>query len=1104
MIWIKRLLLLFVGVLLGLTLLLAIVVAIFDEADYKRTLAWMADRFFDSDLIIDGALSVRLSDGLIINLGNVKLDAHDSSYHFSSHTLKADIQLRPLFSGTLWLNDLELRQLFLKVNETNAQSFELQDFASIPVIITRANFENLLIEYQEAPPGTLHRFSLDELRIDDIDDSGPIHVQANGSYGGEKVEIRGTLPSTTDLLDQVRPKPVELEVKSENGHAHIVGTIIDPVNGEGLDLQLALVTRNTTRLLEILGDGIPDVGELQITAILRGNYESPRLVDINAQLKRGTEVAIHASGQVNDIYTGAGLNIHFDGHSEQPDVASWLLFGKLGQLKSLEFNGTIQEKKGHFNLIDLQVTASTRKGLSVTAKGDAELYTAAHLFIKSDSGINATFSAPSTAAMNLLEVANVPELGAVSGSFKLLVSTDAIGLYDADVRIGGKGNSTARLQGQIRNIPLLDQSGATGIDMQLSAQSPDVAALTAKLGYTLPAIGAGEGSAHLSGDLDNLKMKQVHIHTGNKTELEITASGDIDRIAFGKTVKLDNALFDIVASTSNLRNLSSLTDINLPDRMPAILSSTMTLSKSKLVLNDLQVNIGRPTQPVIRLQGKVNTLLHKGSSIRINYNVAVADLVAAYTDIIPGYLGRLQGDADISDIDGSWGIEKFNLVSSQTSLYSVNLHGGFGDLKNSDLVNIKVDLEINDPAGLGNALGINLSGLKPYREDGLFTSKNDRIVYNGNMSIGQTSGTTTIHRRTHKDEPYFHGTVSIPVMDLTDLGFRLEQEIEEEIIAKPGSPGADYLFSREVLDVDFLNNFGLDIKINIDQIKNYGDTPIDSFVGHVSLQDGELKLDPLRFAYAGGRMDASFGLQAIQQPVYSLKMTADDLMLGPMLAQLDTPVTIKGRTNVLLDITASGGSAHKLASNLNGVINVEFEDTRIPTAYINLLTVDVFGWVMSNTVSRERYINLNCVLMHFTAKAGDIESKLLLADGPNMSVGGRVDLNLRDETINAVFMPRQKRRLFSTITPIKLSGPIRDPDVLAVPAQAAAQEIGALALSPTLYLSARLLETIWSKIRSGGDIDQGCTNIEKMTNEAEKAEKGKARQESDFNEPLSD
>ena len=515
MTWFRRSILLFLAVFLGLVVLLAGVIVIFDEGDYKHALSWVADRVLDSTLVIDGRLSVQYSNGLLLSIDDVKLDAHDDSYHFSSHTLKADIQLRPLLSGTLWLNDLELSQLFLKVNETDTRSFELQDLASVPVIITRANVENLVIEYQEAPPGTLHHFSLDKLRIDDIDDSGPIFVQAKGSYEGEKIEVKGTLPSMADLLDQVRPKPVELEVKGENGHAHIAGTIIDPLNGEGLDLRLKLVTSDTTKLLEILGDDIPEVGELHVTAILRGNYDAPRLVDINAQLKHGAKVEINASGLVDDIFTGAGLNLHIDGHSEQPDVTSWLLFGKLEQPKSLKFNGAIQEKDGHFYLSILHAAARTRKDLSVTVQGEAEIYNAAQLFIKSDSGINATFSAPSTDAVNILNVAGIPELGAVSGSFKLFVSTDAIGLYDADVRIGGKNNSSVHLQGQIWNIPLLDDSGPIGVDLQLSVQSSDVAALARKFDYTVPAIGAGEGSAHLIGDLDNLKLKQVHIRTGN-------------------------------------------------------------------------------------------------------------------------------------------------------------------------------------------------------------------------------------------------------------------------------------------------------------------------------------------------------------------------------------------------------------------------------------------------------------------------------------------------------------------------------------------------------------------------------------------------------------
>ena len=107
-------------------------------------------------------------------------------------------------------------------------------------------------------------------------------------------------------------------------------------------------------------------------------------------------------------------------------------------------------------------------------------------------------------------------------------------------------------------------------------------------------------------------------------------------------------------------------------------------------------------------------------------------------------------------------------------------------------------------------------------------------------------------------------------------------------------------------------------------------------------------------------------------------------------------------------------------------------------------------------------------------------------------MGGRIDLDLRDETLDAVLLPRQKRRLFSQINPVSLSGPIRKPGVVAIPAKAAIQEIGILALSPTIYLSSRLLEKVWFSVSKGDDLGEGCTEIGKLTDEAEKAKK-KAR-----------
>ena len=135
MIWIKRIAVLLVGTLLCLSAFLVGVVVFFDNATYSRAAVWVADTFFDSDLRIDGELTLHLGETLELTVGDVRLDARDDSYHFSSNSLKTAIQLRPLLSGTLWLNELQVNQLFLKVNESTTQSSGSFDPRLLPVVI---------------------------------------------------------------------------------------------------------------------------------------------------------------------------------------------------------------------------------------------------------------------------------------------------------------------------------------------------------------------------------------------------------------------------------------------------------------------------------------------------------------------------------------------------------------------------------------------------------------------------------------------------------------------------------------------------------------------------------------------------------------------------------------------------------------------------------------------------------------------------------------------------------------------------------------------------------------------------------------------------------
>jgi len=123
------------------------------------------------------------------------------------------------------------------------------------------------------------------------------------------------------------------------------------------------------------------------------------------------------------------------------------------------------------------------------------------------------------------------------------------------------------------------------------------------------------------------------------------------------------------------------------------------------------------------------------------------------------------------------------------------------------------------------------------------------------------------------------------------------------------------------------------------------------------------------------------------------------------------------------------------------------------------------------------------VVLGFDVNEGHMNSKVIVADGPQLSLGGRVDLDLGAETMDIVIIPKQKKRIFSSISPVKLQGPWRDPRVTAVPAKAAIKEVGGLVLMPTVAIPVMVIHNLWSLLDDGDTKGSGCSKI-KTTGEA--------------------
>ena len=229
-----------------------------------------------------------------------------------------NFNLASLFSGPIWIRDLTLADFILKVNES---ADDRTNFSIPPIIIARAEANNLVVEYQEMSPGNLHSFTLDNLLIADADADGSVEVQAAGTFEGQAFTLDGSLPPLDKIPDTSTPKPIRLELVGEKINASLKGNISDPFTGKGLDLNLQASAQSVEQYFEFFGDGIPTLGKLEVTAMLRGDYKTPRLEDIDLHLRRGEQVGLAVSGEVANVKTGEGARLQISGQSDNPDGA---------------------------------------------------------------------------------------------------------------------------------------------------------------------------------------------------------------------------------------------------------------------------------------------------------------------------------------------------------------------------------------------------------------------------------------------------------------------------------------------------------------------------------------------------------------------------------------------------------------------------------------------------------------------------------------------------------------------------------------------------------------------------------------------------------------
>lgn len=302
------------------------------------------------------------------------------------------------------------------------------------------------------------------------------------------------------------------------------------------------------------------------------------------------------------------------------------------------------------------------------------------------------------------------------------------------------------------------------------------------------------------------------------------------------------------------------------------------------------------------------------------------------------------------------------------------------------------------------------------------------------------------------------------VLDAADLGgfIGLEPEGETRQSTKliPDVP-----LSRERL-------LATDLDIRLKAVKV--DAPHLPFKGmdvRFDLHNGVLKLDPLNLALADGRVEGSIEIDANPTlPPIKMDLKLRQLNLNQFFKDTRFEANTRGFFGGKITLAGEGASLADVLATSNGDLALIMSGGEISLLLIEAADLDICQ-ALPLFVGKDKSTRINCGVMNFNVKDGMLTSNVVALDTKDSLLVGNVDINLKDEAINARLDAKPKdTSLLSLRIPITITGNLKSPSIGIDKEKTASRGAAAIVLGALLTPFAALL----AFVEDGDAPDANC------------------------------
>lgn len=845
------------------------------------------------------------------------------------------------------------------------------------------------------------------------------------------------------------------------------GQSLNPAN---IDLRLTFAAPATRAARCLIFDQIWELGAINGRADIRSSAGDPAIENIAIQTRDPQGIAVHLTGGIGRFpldprRPNTGYDLDVTMQAAETAVMGERLGVPLPLSGPLAARYRIEGDTRALQLNRIELSAGASNAVQVNAQGQVR-------FGDWDlpdpvAGLDLQLAIESRDSKALAAVIGneLPDLGGLSARGRLHTVGGNHRIDDFLLTTGKNAPLQASLAGAVHQFIFMPGLAANGIQLELTATADDTAKLNSLASgeKMIPSLGPFKATGQLTGSNTQIVVSGLSITAGQQDIVLVNATGRLGTLRAADNWHPRDTDCHVTARSSKSRALAAALGYRVPELGPLAAEAELRDKNGKAGLESFRILVGGRAKPTIDATGFVNDLL-AGGGIRLEAKLHIdGHTLASFADNRPlPDLQPLAGDLVITDSDGTLGIDSLHLTSNDSNLMSLQINGQFADFKKPDTLSIDARLTAQDLQLLGALFDREWPPVGPVALSSRLQKNGASTAFDTELTAGQTTVHSAISVLFASKPPQLSGAITVGNLFLPYPPDKAPDS------AKKKKPAATPVFSRDPLDLHWLQRADGNLTVDILSFDRER-FKMESAKLTLSNHAGKLTISPARFVYPKGELGFDLRLDTQGIPQVHLTVSGKDINPWKTFApQGAKPARdFEADLDVDVNLTSTGTSAHELAANLAGKIFLTVINGKIRKQLLDLVFVDLIGWSASKVMG-EKYTDLDCGVADYSVKDGILSTNALFLDSKNIAIAGQGVIDLGNEQLDYVFLPRKKSRLIHRADPVKVQGPLRDPAVKVIPWKSAATTYGGLFFAPYIFVGIVAADWLTGTMNIGG------------------------------------